>query len=819
MALLRDLPRVIIKTIDLSEVLVPAVGRVFCVIGPSSKGPVNKPTFINSAADLIRIFGVPETDAGLNAYLILTQGGAPVLFNRTFHPDLINKVSDEDGEYYVPVSQLIPIVDTYEAKALTSGISTSDSLTAFMKEYLNTHSDIKAQEFLNWLVSNTKWTDAVAGSLSLPNCSWGDVKVYGFSLKQNRNSFNYIGKLLNNFGGILLLDLTKAFEKENIPIGAGEILSWASGNSERKLVVWKIPGVYLAFFDVGNLVDELGFYNGVVDNLYWQDSNDIRYTDKFSYRSQYYRLMGTLPRIIDPLETFKIFAFDVEVYVSLLLEKNVVSNNTYYALSIGVVALGEVPSDVDVEFTSDLKKGDKFLLMEGNFYIDSRTEEEGGGEPIYHYDVEWLRSLTSYFPGRTSAWVVGNYKPSNSNWTASSYLQQFFGANSEANYPRLPNLLECLSTMIVDKKSPIWNNYLLKDNVTNPKNFLVILRDNQYTDLMKSLWKDEYSRDTLYWGGGFQLKSNFSLADEIWKFYEGRTADDKASDICLVGAFEEILEGDLSNPNFTDYWFLLVPTKSRNSSLYGKVLALLEKRDQDFIYLPVIEKDYATDNYSEITESCSRLAESPWIAYYWPGVKIVHPFTGKEIPISASLVAAIKFAQLPIYWESPAGKRKGAIEFSEKVNRRLSEGQADILFTDAHVNPILRPSRGSPLCIWGGRTSYKKGSRVKSALSWVNVSSLVVYIKKNLREVLTNFVFEINNPMLFNRFLQLFDPFMQEIKRAGGIYDYTLTNATTPEDIDRGEMKIYVAIQPAREVERIYGYIVITRTGAKFTLA
>ncbi|MEM2174289.1 MAG: hypothetical protein QXI58_01495, partial [Candidatus Micrarchaeia archaeon] len=657
------------------------------------------------------------------------------------------------------------------------------------------------------------------------------------------------------------------------------------------------------------LSDELSIFDKRSDNLFWEDPQDkIHYINKFSFRSQYYKSASALSRMLDPLETFKTFVFDIKVYVGMLYERGTSGTEDKNALSISLLGIAdEIPEEVSKLWNFSNKIGDKTLILEGDFYLDDRPLT---GSP--HLDYIWLKNITKYIPGRKEVWVYNNKKPHEDGWTREDYLDSLVDLNTK--YSAYPNLTECLTLFGISDKSTIWKDFNIdlaevrEDNFgditissnspqektttcfyttpvhvefsyenttykadisdsytfnlgggitvtvtlipqnkkirfeTNsfeeitlldvrasynlpyttsyPKNFVVKLVD-KYTDLMKNLWKDDYSRDTLYWGGEFNLKTNFkdSAIDQIWKLWEGRTADDKASDICLVGFMDEALKSDLSSSNFTDFWFLLIPTKSLNSSILGKVFNLLASRDEDFIYFPVIEKDLKEDDYLTIVKQVENLPDSPYVAYYWPGVKITHPISGKDVSLPGAVVGAIKFGQLDIYWLSPAGKDRGKIEFSNTVNRRLSINQADILYTDVHVNPVIRPSRGSPLCIWGNRSSYKKGSRVKSALSSINVTSLVIYIKKNLREVLSNFVFEINDPMLFNRFLALFDPFLAEIKRAGGLYDYSLLNATTPEDIDRGEMKIYVAIQPAREVERIYGYIVISRTGARFTLA
>jgi phage tail sheath protein FI len=95
----------------------------------------------------------------------------------------------------------------------------------------------------------------------------------------------------------------------------------------------------------------------------------------------------------------------------------------------------------------------------------------------------------------------------------------------------------------------------------------------------------------------------------------------------------------------------------------------------------------------------------------------------------------------------------------------------------------------------------------------------MLYIENNIETVLVNFVFENNTTRTRARVFSLIDPFLSQVKAAGGLTDYELvvdeTN-NTPDIIDANQMNVDCYLQPSRTAEYINMRTIITRTGVSF---
>jgi len=103
-----------------------------------------------------------------------------------------------------------------------------------------------------------------------------------------------------------------------------------------------------------------------------------------------------------------------------------------------------------------------------------------------------------------------------------------------------------------------------------------------------------------------------------------------------------------------------------------------------------------------------------------------------------------------------------------------------------------------------------------SALDRVNVARLVAYLRERFDHIARPFLFEINDQQTRDRAKLVFERFLADILSRRGIYDFAVvcdeTN-NTPARIDRNELYIDVAIEPAKVAEFIYIPIRIVNTG------
>jgi len=118
------------------------------------------------------------------------------------------------------------------------------------------------------------------------------------------------------------------------------------------------------------------------------------------------------------------------------------------------------------------------------------------------------------------------------------------------------------------------------------------------------------------------------------------------------------------------------------------------------------------------------------------------------------------------------------------------------------------------LLVWGQKTS----APAASALDRVNVSRLVMYIRRQLRKNTLAFVFEPNDQLTRDNLKSAVDGFLGDILIKRGLYDFATVcdeSNNTPDRIDRNEMYIDIAIKPVKAAEFIYIPIRVVATGAE----
>lgn len=308
--------------------------------------------------------------------------------------------------------------------------------------------------------------------------------------------------------------------------------------------------------------------------------------------------------------------------------------------------------------------------------------------------------------------------------------------------------------------------------------------------------------------------------DEIYTLFVNRGATDTNPQKVVVGVLNELVTStsELADNTATDFWLSLIPGTGLDGQVYSKMLDLLTWREKDFIFLPELDVSTGTDPVADIISDVSPLPESDCIAYYFPGVGVVNPIDGSETFMPGALAAAIQAGLLEKIWQSPAGNPRGVLGWVTRAELRVSKSKADLLYTQANINPIIRPKRYASLTIWGGRTSFKKGTSVKSALSSINVRLLLLYVKRKFRDILWDFPFDINDPALYTTFTGLFGPFLDGLIAAGALSAYELVNETTADDVNNAKFKVGVHLTPAREAEIIIGTIYIYKQGASFLI-
>jgi len=207
---------------------------------------------------------------------------------------------------------------------------------------------------------------------------------------------------------------------------------------------------------------------------------------------------------------------------------------------------------------------------------------------------------------------------------------------------------------------------------------------------------------------------------------------------------------------------------------------------------------------------------SSYAALYYPWIEINDPVTGKRklIPPSGAVAGCYARSDKKAHvWYAPAGIDRGRIFNALSLGYKTSRGERDVLYPEG-VN-VIASFPDSGINIWGQKTLQSQ----PSALDRVNVRRLMMFIEEAIAESSRFVVFEPNNPQTWRALIRLINPFMQDIKDKGGLYDFAVQcdeETNTPAVIDRNELVARVFVKPTKTAEFIELNFVLTATGADF---
>ena len=201
---------------------------------------------------------------------------------------------------------------------------------------------------------------------------------------------------------------------------------------------------------------------------------------------------------------------------------------------------------------------------------------------------------------------------------------------------------------------------------------------------------------------------------------------------------------------------------------------------------------------------------------YYPWVQIADPDLNKSVWVPPSVVMGGIFAfndKVAHPWFAPAGLNRGGIDIAIQAERKLTQGNRDDLY-DSNVNPIATfPGQG--VTVFGQKTLQKKAS----ALDRINVRRLLIRVKKFIASSSRFLLFEQNNSALRGRFLNIVNPFLEQVQAQSGLTAFRVvmdeTN-NTPDVIDRNQLVGQLFLQPTRTAEFIVLDFIVQPTGATF---
>lgn len=196
-----------------------------------------------------------------------------------------------------------------------------------------------------------------------------------------------------------------------------------------------------------------------------------------------------------------------------------------------------------------------------------------------------------------------------------------------------------------------------------------------------------------------------------------------------------------------------------------------------------------------------------YVAMYAGYDKYFDPDLSSYVYLPKSVAAAvtegwIMYNRNP--WDAPAGVENGSIEYT--TGSQLLNINADDL-GELYSNNI-NCSRTMPIygeVLWGNKTAQKKNTALRS----INVRVLMNYVKKNVKQILTPYIFQINNETTRARMKNQLTNFINGIAQQGGCTGQRVRVWCSGEDLMNHIVRVEIGFIPPYTIQFIPVNIVL----------
>ena len=269
----------------------------------------------------------------------------------------------------------------------------------------------------------------------------------------------------------------------------------------------------------------------------------------------------------------------------------------------------------------------------------------------------------------------------------------------------------------------------------------------------------------------------------------------------------------LSDKSATEFQLLTLPGQ-RSPMVTDYAISACEERFDALLLLDIEQKDAGNELIEDasdkphvrntITDFESRALDTSFAAAYFPDVLVRRPSDRAPlvVPPSVGMLGVMsRNDSIADPWFAPAGLSRGrlsAIDSQVKMNRDL----LDDLY-DADINPIYVPAgREGEVYAFGQKTLLQDAS----ALDRINVRRLLIDIRRKVKSIGEQLLFEPNRASTLARFSALVEPIMADVQQRRGVERYKVqidTTTTTQNDVENNTIRGKIYLQPTKSVEFI----------------
>lgn len=210
----------------------------------------------------------------------------------------------------------------------------------------------------------------------------------------------------------------------------------------------------------------------------------------------------------------------------------------------------------------------------------------------------------------------------------------------------------------------------------------------------------------------------------------------------------------------------------------------------------------------------SRNLDTNFAAAYFPDLIMTDPTTTTNVRVPPSVGVLGAFAlndAVAFPWFAAAGFTRGIMPTVSQAVVKLNRDNLDDLY-EADINPITAFPGGPGVVVWGQKTLQA----AQSALDRVNVRRLLLELRRRVKQVANQILFEPNREATINRFSSRVNPILQRIQEQSGVDRYRVridTTTTTQADIENNTIRGVIFIQPTRTAEFVALDFVVTNAG------
>lgn len=236
----------------------------------------------------------------------------------------------------------------------------------------------------------------------------------------------------------------------------------------------------------------------------------------------------------------------------------------------------------------------------------------------------------------------------------------------------------------------------------------------------------------------------------------------------------------------------------------------------DMFYIMDISGSSVDDAVDDLSY---RGVDSNLAATYYPWLRLEDKVNKKlvEVPPSTIMPAVFSYSDsMSFAWIAPAGFTRGGLGIHgvKRAKDKLKKEERDRLY-ESRINPIATFAKEG-VVVWGQKTLQNK----ESALDRINVSRMILRVRREIAKEATKIVFEPNVADTWGKFVNKVTPKLERVRQNFGIneFELILDERTTTEDmIERNIMYGKLAIVPTRSAEKILIDFFLTNTAAGFS--